>query len=113
MNTKILGTSGEAKAAQFLRDKGYKILATNFSNKVGEIDIVAEDKNFVVFVEVKTRSSKLFGLPCEAVTWRKQQKIRQVSLSYLKSQKILNKVQSRFDVVEIIGDEIRHIENAF
>lgn len=113
MNTKILGTSGEAKAAQFLRDKGYKILATNFSNKVGEIDIVAEDKNFVVFVEVKTRSSKLFGLPCEAVTWRKQQKIRQVSLSYLKSQKILNKVQSRFDVVEIVGDEIRHIENAF
>lgn len=113
MNTKILGTSGEAKAAQFLRDKGYKILATNFSNKVGEIDIVAEDKNFVVFVEVKTRSSKLFGLPCEAVTWHKQQKIRQVSLSYLKSQKILNKVQSRFDVVEIIDDEIRHIENAF
>lgn len=113
MNTKILGTSGEGKAAKYLMLKGYEILETNFSNKVGEIDIIAKDKNYIVFVEVKTRTSKLFGLPCEAVNFRKQQKIRQVSLSYMKAHGILNRVQSRFDVIEVIGEDIRHIENAF
>ncbi len=113
MNTKILGASGEQQAAEFLKEKGYKILETNFSNKIGEIDIIAKDKEFVVFVEVKARSSKAFGLPSEAVNFHKQQKIRKVALSYLKSKKILEKVQCRFDVVEVLGDEIRHIENAF
>lgn len=113
MNTKILGASGEQQALEFLKEKGYKILETNFSNKIGEIDIIAKDKEFVVFVEVKARSTKAFGLPSEAVNFHKQQKIRQVALSYLKSKKILEKVQCRFDVVEVLGDEIRHIENAF
>ena len=113
MNTKILGASGEQQAAKFLKEKGYKILETNFSNKIGEIDIITKDKEFVVFVEVKARSTKAFGLPSEAVNFHKQQKIHQVALSYLKSKKILEKVQCRFDVVEVLGDEIRHIENAF
>ncbi len=113
MNTKILGASGEQQAAKFLKEKGYKILETNFSNKIGEIDIIAKDKEFVVFVEVKARSTKAFGLPSEAVNFHKQQKVHQVALSYLKSKKILEKVQCRFDVVEVLGDEIRHIENAF
>lgn len=113
MNTKILGASGEQQAAKFLKEKGYKILETNFLNKIGEIDIIAKDKEFVVFVEVKARSTKAFGLPSEAVNFHKQQKIHQVALSYLKSKKILEKVQCRFDVVEVLGDEIRHIENAF
>lgn len=113
MNTKILGASGEQQAAEFLKEKGYKILETNFSNKIGEIDIIAKNKEFVVFVEVKARSTKAFGLPSEAVNFHKQQKIHQVALSYLKSKKILEKVQCRFDVVEVLGDEIRHIENAF
>ena len=93
MNTKILGASGEQQAAEFLKEKGYKILETNFSNKIGEIDIIAKDKEFVVFVEVKARSSKAFGLPSEAVNFHKQQKIRQVALSYLKSNKMLGKIQ--------------------
>lgn len=113
MNTKILGATGEEKAAEFLKWKGYKILETNFSNKIGEIDIIAKDKEFVVFVEVKARSTKAFGFPSEAVNFFKQQKIRQVSLSYLKSKKMLGKIQCRFDVVEVLGDEIRHIMNAF
>lgn len=113
MNTKILGATGEEKAAEFLKGKGYKILETNFSNKIGEIDIIAKDKEFVVFVEVKARSTKAFGLPSEAVNFFKQQKIRKVSLSYLKSKKMLGKIQCRFDVVEVLGDEIRHIMNAF
>lgn len=91
MNTKILGASGEQRAAEFLKEKGYKILGTNFSNKIGEIDIIAKDKEFVVFVEVKARSSKAFGLPSEAVNFHKQQKIRKVALSYLKSNKMLGK----------------------
>lgn len=112
MNTKILGTKGETIAAKFLQNKGYKILKKNFASKLGEIDIIAKQDETIVFVEVKTRSSKLFGLPCEAVTPRKQGKIRQVALGFLKQTKNME-TPCRFDVIEIIGDDVRHIENAF
>ena len=112
MNTKILGTKGEVLAKDFLKKKGYKIIEVNFSNQIGEIDIIAKQGETIVFVEVKTRSSNKFGLPSEAVGFHKQNKIRSVALAYLKSTKNLE-TQARFDVIEVFGNEIRHIENAF
>ena len=112
MNTKILGIEGEVQAKQFLIDKKYKVLATNYTTKIGEIDIIAKYKDMIVFVEVKDRQTKRFGLPREAVTPYKQRKIRLVATQYLQSHKLLeNKV--RFDCIEILGDTITHIENAF
>lgn len=112
MNTKILGIEGEGIAKQFLIKKGYKILETNYTTKIGEIDIVAKIKDITVFVEVKDRQTKRFGLPREAVTPYKQRKIRLVATQYLKSHKLLDS-KVRFDCIEILGDEITHIENAF
>lgn len=111
-NTKVLGTKGEVLASQILKQKGYQIIATNYCNKIGEIDVIAKQEDTLVFVEVKTRSSVKFGLPSQAVNYPKQKKIRTVALSYLKATKNLD-VPCRFDVIEIVGKEYRHIENAF
>ncbi len=110
---KTYGNIGENLATKYLENKGYKIVCQNFSNKLGEIDIIAKDKDYIVFVEVKARHSAKYGLPREAVTLYKQNKIRMVALSYLKT---IHKLDSncRFDVIEIFGDdEITHIINAF
>lgn len=112
MNTKILGTSGEVLAKKFLEKKGYRIVEVNYVNKIGEIDIIAKQGETIVFVEVKTRSSLKFGRPSEVVGLNKQNKIRSVALSYLKTTKNLE-TPARFDVIEVLGEEIRHIENAF
>ncbi|PIQ97014.1 MAG: YraN family protein, partial [Nitrospinae bacterium CG11_big_fil_rev_8_21_14_0_20_56_8] len=72
-----LGQEGERKAADFLRSKGYRILQRNFRCAAGEIDIIAEDRKTVVFVEVKTRSGEGVGHPSLAVTPAKQKKIAQ------------------------------------
>ena len=73
--TVALGISGENLACHELARQGYAILATRYRTRVGEIDIIARDGETLVFVEVKTRSSEDFGVPAEAVTWRKQRRI--------------------------------------
>ncbi len=71
VNNLFSGKQGEDKAINFLRTKGYKIISRNFKSKLGEIDIIALDHGTLVFIEVKTRWSKVFGLPEEAVTpWK-------------------------------------------
>ena len=112
MNTKILGVEGETLAKQFLIEKGYQILETNYTTKIGEIDIIAKQKDVIVFVEVKDRQTKRFGLPREAITPYKQRKIRLVATQYLQSHKAIDK-RARFDCIEVLGDTITHIENAF
>ena len=109
---KIVGNAGEIIAQNFLKKKKYKILETNYSNAIGEIDIIALQKNVIVFVEVKTRSSNEFGRPCEAVTLYKQNKIRTVASYYLMI-KGWSERDVRFDVIEVLDDEINQIENAF
>ena len=109
---RVIGNSGESQALSYLTKKKYKILFTNYKNKIGEIDIIAKDKNYIVFVEVKKRETLAFGRPSEAVDQRKQQKIRLVAQGFLKQYKLFDN-DCRFDVVEIIGEEINHIENAF
>lgn len=113
---KDFGTSAEEGAARFLRSQGYKIIQRNYRNKLGEIDIVAKDKDTICFVEVKCRRSDKFGLPCEAVSGLKQRKIARVAISFLKERQLLD-AKARFDVVamESFGGEkkINLIKNAF
>lgn len=108
----IKGKENEIIAKNFLKNKGYKIIECNYKNDIGEIDIIAKQKDVLVFVEVKYRSSNIFGLPREAVGKFKQQKIKQVATIYLQTNKLFDS-KIRFDVIEILEEEITHIENAF
>lgn len=112
MNTKVIGVKGEELAKQFLLKLKYKIVEQNYTNKLGEIDIIARDGDITVFVEVKRRSSTRYGLPREAITPHKQHKIRIVATLYLQKNKLLNS-KVRFDCIEILGNELVHIKNAF
>lgn len=94
------GAAGEVLAARFLRDKGYTITAANVRSRFGEIDIIAEDAQYIAFVEVKTRSEDAIYAPREAVTLAKQRKIIGTAALYL--QRHPTKKQPRFDVIEIV-----------
>ena len=111
-----LGVKGEDLAATFLKRKGYRIAERNYKTPVGEIDIIAEDRGTLVFIEVKTRTDDSFGLPFEAVNSKKREKLRKVALFYLKN-RCRKDVPSRFDVLSIrAGDgksDIEHIVDAF
>lgn len=106
--SKSLGQQGEEVAVQYLQAHGYKILERNFRCKVGEVDIIAEDEGNLVFVEVKARSSKLFGNPAEAVTSRKQGQISKAALCYLGDKH--RKRAARFDVVCVTFSSSRPTE---
>ena len=109
---KFLGRAGEIKAADFLKNKGYKILKTNYKTHIGEIDVIALDNDTIVFVEVKTRLNYDYGLACEAVDRKKQEKYYKVASEYLVREKLTDS-PCRFDVIEIQNGEINHIFNAF
>ncbi|MDR3262719.1 MAG: YraN family protein [Clostridiales bacterium] len=112
MNTKYEGLHGEVAAAEYLKKNGFEILETNFASYYGEIDIVARDGKYLVFVEVKSRLSLKYGRPAEAVTPDKIKKIRKTAVFYAVKNNCTDK-DMRFDVIEILRDEITHIKNAF
>lgn len=114
MNNKriALGKRGENISVKFLKKQGYKIMERNYRCSLGEIDIVAKDKNILCFVEVKTRETEEYGLPEEAIDWRKQKKLTKVALTYLKEKKIY-KQDLRFDVVSVYPNHIELIKDAF
>jgi putative endonuclease len=115
----VLGARGEKAAAKYLRRHGYKVLLKNFRSGKAEVDIVARQRDWLVFVEVKTRKTEEFGLPSEAVQREKQRNLSKAALDYLR---LLGnpKIHFRFDIVEVViadgakkpGD-IRLIQNAF
>lgn len=111
-NNRKIGTSYEVLARNYLEDIGYSILYMNYRCKSGEIDIVATDREYIVFVEVKYRKTALFGYPRESVNYYKQKRIIGVARYFLLTQKLTHK-NCRFDVVEILDDQITHIKNAF
>ncbi len=120
MLTQSIGVLGEKAACKFLKKQGYKILACNYAHfagkMVGEIDIIAQKGDVVSFVEVKTRKGENFGLPCEAVTKNKQQKIIKTAYTYI-AEKNLDANYS-FDVIEVLHNDkkvlsVRHLANAF
>lgn len=107
-----IGKKHEEEAANYLKSLNYKILELNFKLlPIGEIDIIAKDKDTFVFVEVKYRKNNNYGTPAEFVTKTKQSKVIKTALCYLKKNRI--KADFRFDVVSICGNEIDHIPNAF
>lgn len=110
------GKTGEDKAAGFLTANGYKILQKNYRTRIGEIDIVARDRQTVCFVEVKARTSDKYGLPQEAISKSKQKQIAKAALVFLKENNLLDSFV-RFDVVSLLhskeGEKLELIKNAF
>ena len=110
------GKAAEDLAAKFLKAKGYKILERNYKNKFGEIDIIAQQDGVICFIEVKARHSLNLGFPQEAVTFSKQRQICRVAVSYLKSNKLLER-PARFDVLALLyansKPEVSLITDAF
>ena len=111
MNRRAIGDRGELAAREYLSNLGMEILDTNYHSPYGEIDIIARDGASIVFVEVKLRSTNRFGTPAEAVNRRKQQRIIRTALLYLQEKQ--SDAAVRFDVVEILAGNIRHIPSAF
>ena len=119
MNPRARGKWGEGVALEYLKNKGYHIVSTSFRSRFGEIDIVAKNKEYLTFVEVKTRRSSNFAHAREYVSKVKQKKIISTANYWL--MKRPTKLQPRFDVIEIYAKngeqtefpEIFHIENAF
>ena len=115
----LSGAWGEALAAQYLQKKRYKIVATNYRSRFGEIDLIVNNRKFLVFVEVKLRKSDQFASAREYVDHRKQDRIRTTAEIYLSE--FPTQLQPRFDVIEIYAPqgtdtphpEIHHLEDAF
>ncbi len=119
MDKKLVGRFGEQTAAEYLKKKHYKIVGLNYSCRFGEIDVIAANKKYIVFVEVKLRKSDSFAEAREFVTLSKQEKIIKTASLWLQANE--TELQPRFDVIEIYAPEgatskavkINHIENAF
>lgn len=115
MNNIEKGKRGEKIARDFLQNRGYRIIETNYRNKIGEIDIIALDDDILVFIEVKTRTSINYGYGYEAVNFNKQRKILNTSLLYIRNKK-LDDFQLRYDIIEVYMTNkltINHIKDAF
>lgn len=114
-----MGAWGEALAAEYLRKKRYQILEANFRTRIGEIDLIASNRQYLVFVEVKLRKNADFAMAREFVDYRKQGKIRSTAQLYLAYHP--TRLQPRFDIIEIYAPEgmetkspvINHLEDAF
>ena len=117
--SKISGAWGEALAAEYLRKKRYKLVAAGYRCRFGEIDLIVQNKQYLVFVEVKLRKNADFAAGREFVNSTKQDKIRATASMYLSQNP--TKLQPRFDVIEIYAPqgamtqdpEITHLEEAF
>lgn len=112
-----LGKQGEDLAASYLRNKCYKIIQRNYRQKSGEIDIIARDRDTLIFVEVKTRKNLSFGRPFESVTPKKQSQLTRIALDYMTRNRLTEEAV-RFDVISILmspdGEaEIEHLANCF
>lgn len=118
-NSNVLGSWGEATAAQYLRSRKYQIVAAGYTTRFGEIDLIVKNRKYLVFVEVKLRKSADFAAAREYVDRRKQDRIRVSASIYLS--KNPTQLQPRFDVIEIYAPEglltqkpeILHMEDAF
>lgn len=115
---KVIGRRGEELAAEYLITKGWKLIARNWSTKVGELDIVADDGTQLIFIEVRTTTSQQYGLGFQSVNYRKQQQVRRLALQFVQQQ---NKghLPIRFDVISVLLSkegqliDIKHLEGVF
>ena len=119
MNIGVTGKSGEDRVAAFLRKNGWSVIKRNYQCRFGEIDIIAENNEYIIFVEVKTRKKNSLTSPAESVTYAKQQRIMLTAQDYLS--KTICEKQPRFDVAAVTVEETKdgkrfhldYIENAF
>ncbi len=108
----VSGKDGELKAAAYLQQKGWEILACNYRYKRGELDIIGLDGEVLVFVEVKYRKNNIFGFPEDFVNDHKIGMIRATAMSYIEKENWRKDI--RFDIISITGqDEPEHFEDAF
>lgn len=115
----VVGAWGESLAADYLKKKHFKLVATNYRSRFGEIDLIVSNRKYLVFVEVKLRKSDKFAQAAEFVDFHKQNRLRNTAEIYLSQNP--TQLQPRFDVIEIyapeglqtISPEIRHMEDAF
>lgn len=112
-NSRKTGSQREEQAKKYLESLGYSILEENFYARGGEIDLIGREDGYLVFIEVKYRSSIANGHPLEAVTLQKQNKIVGTARYYMHKNGIPEDTPCRFDVVGILGEEITLIKNAF
>lgn len=112
VNRRETGAKYEQVAATYLQKQGYEIIEQNFRCRQGEIDIIAKDGEYLVFCEVKYRSSGQKGHPLEAVSVQKQHRISRTALYYMAKKGLID-VPCRFDVVGILDKEIVLYKNAF
>lgn len=113
MNKRVVGTAYEKLAGAYLQEQGYEIVEYNFRCRMGEIDIVAKDGEYLVFTEVKYRADRRLGSPLEAVDIRKQRIISKVASYYCLTHGYGETKPCRFDVMAICGEEYTLIKNAF
>lgn len=116
MNKRKIGNAGEDFAAAYMQKNGMRLLERNYYCRMGEIDIIAQDGDTVVFAEVKTRAGKSYGTAAEAVTRAKMDKLVKTAYTYIE-EKGLHDSNCRFDIAEVYGKggrfEINYIKNAF
>ncbi|MDL2289158.1 YraN family protein [Clostridia bacterium OttesenSCG-928-F22] len=115
MNKRKAGAAGEQIAVEYLKEHGYAILKCNYFTRYGEIDIIATERDTLVFVEVKTRKDAAFGAAAQAVTFKKQETMKTVAGIYIQ-QECEKEMNARFDIIEVYTKDtvrINHITNAF
>lgn len=112
-NNRETGSRHETQAAVFLTEQGYEILERNYRCRKGEIDLIAKEQGYLVFIEVKYRSSGYSGDPAEAVDMKKRRRIAGAAGYYLMTHGYGEDTPCRFDVVAILGDEVRVVQDAF
>lgn len=108
-----LGASGEASVAEWYLEHGYEVLARNWRCRDGELDLIVAHGRQIVFCEVKTRGSDLFGAPVEAVTREKQMRIRRLAARWLEDEAPARPRAIRFDVASVMGGAVEVLEGAF
>jgi putative endonuclease len=111
--SRAVGASAEARAARFLERAGYTLLERNFTVRGGELDLIARaPSGELCFVEVRARASRRFGAPGETVSATKQRRLAHAASVYLAT-KVRGEPPCRFDVIEVVGDELTHLPDAF
>jgi putative endonuclease len=108
----LQGRKGERIACRFLLREGFDILARRYRSRSGELDVIAFEKDTLVFVEVKSRSSRSFGEPWEFVDWQKQQILRRTAEDFIADHD-LGQYAYRFDIVSVLGRVVSLFRNAF
>lgn len=113
MNKRETGTRYEQMACDYLEEQGLEVIETNYRTRLGEIDIIAKDREELVFVEVKYRKDRSCGGAAYAISRKKQMTIIRVANMYIRMHRLPLSAPYRFDAVLIDGDEIQHVKNAW